>query len=374
MYFDKDKIKEALTLENIYSILEKLGGDPVYENFGIISRTICHNEYGEGTRKLYYYENSHLFKCYTECDAVFDIFALIKKAVKIQFDKDYNLYDSILYVLRETHIEDVDFIKEDDDIERLEDWKILEKTEKIQHLEPNNKLIELKTYDEDILNKLNYPIITPWENEGITREVIKHNKIGFYPGNDQITIPHYDMNARFIGLRGRFLVEEDANLYGKYRPLYINNLLYSHPLGLNLYNLNNSAKNISCAKTAYLFESEKSCLLFQSYFGIENDLSVACCGFNITDYQINLLLKLGVNYLLVCFDKQYQNIGDKEYIKLIEKLKLIDEKYRSILRIGFVFDKYNEFLLYKESPIDRGKERFLQLVNEKVILGDKNEI
>ena len=48
--------------------------------------------------------------------------------------------------------------------------------------------------------------------------------------------------------------------YGKYRPVKINNLLYNHPLGMNLYNLNNSKNNIKLFGKAIVFESEK--LLF----------------------------------------------------------------------------------------------------------------
>jgi len=87
-------------------------------------------------------------------------------------------------------------------------------------------------------------------------------------------------------LRGRSLSEEDAQLYGKYRPIRVNNTIYNHPLGMNLYNLNNSRFNISKIKKAIIFESEKSTLLYQTYFGFDNDISTACCGSNISAYQM----------------------------------------------------------------------------------------
>ena len=49
---------------------------------------------------------------------------------------------------------------------------------------------------------------------------------------------------------------------------------YSHPLGMNLYNLNNSKNNIKDSSIAIVFEGEKSTLLYQSYFGLDNDISV----------------------------------------------------------------------------------------------------
>ena len=55
---------------------------------------------------------------------------------------------------------------------------------------------------------------------------------------------------------------------------------------MNLYNLNYSKNQIKNIKKAIVFESEKSCLLYKSYFGIENDISVACCGSSLSAYQV----------------------------------------------------------------------------------------
>ena len=120
--------------------------------------------------------------------------------------------------------------------------KILSNYDRIQNVEIGKvKHIQLKEYDNSILDRFNYDLkITPWLDEGISQEVIEHNKIGYYLGKDQITIPHFDINGRFVGLRGRSISELDCDLYGKYRPMYINKQMYNHPLGMNLYNLNNS--------------------------------------------------------------------------------------------------------------------------------------
>ena len=126
--------------------------------------------------------------------------------------------------------------------------------------------------------------IKPWLDEDISQEVLEHAVIGYFPPTGQITIPHFDPNNRFIGLRGRTLVKEEAERFGKYRPLVAGRQQYNHPLGMNFYNLNNSKDNIKQFGMAICFEAEKSCLKYQSYFGIENDISVACCGSNISAY------------------------------------------------------------------------------------------
>ena len=55
---------------------------------------------------------------------------------------------------------------------------------------------------------------------------------------------------------------------------------------MNLYNFNNSKDNIRLSKKAIVFEGEKSCLLYQSYFGLENDISVACCGSSLSSFEV----------------------------------------------------------------------------------------
>lgn len=55
MGYDKVKVKESIEPENVYDILEYFGAEPEMYSDYIISRTICHNGIGEGSKKLYYY-------------------------------------------------------------------------------------------------------------------------------------------------------------------------------------------------------------------------------------------------------------------------------------------------------------------------------
>ena len=232
----------------------------------------------------------------------------------------------------------------------------------------DKKNVVLKEYDEVILDRFNYQLkITPWLNENISQEVLDRARIGYYPGGDQITIPHFDINNRFIGLRGRTLCADEAEIYGKYRPLKINKLLYNHPLGMNLYNLNNSKDNIKTIKKAIVFESEKSTLKYATYFGMENDISVACCGFSISAYQIQLLMDCGAEEIIVAFDRQFKEIGDNEFKKLKANIIKLHNKNKNYVKMSFIFDK-NKITNYKDSPIDESKEKFLQLFKERIIL------
>ena len=366
LVFDKLKIREALTDENIYDLLQEWGGAPSRDTFGYTSATICHNPPGEGSRKLYYYENTGLFRCYTGCDSYFDIFELTTKVAKIQWNQEFDLNDAVRWIAQKFGFSgDHENRPEDED---LDDWKYLANYERIQDIELKDNSIILKEYDKSILDRFNYDVkIGPWLREGITQAAINQAQIGYYPGGDQITIPHFDKNGRFIGLRGRTLCADEGERYGKYRPMKINRELYNHPLGMNLYNFNNSKDKIAIMKKAFIFEGEKSSLLYQSYFGLENDISVACCGSSVSAYQIQMLLDAGAEEIIIAFDRQFQNIGDEEFKHLKTNLMRLRNKYKNFATISFIFDK-NMITNYKASPIDEGPEKFLQLFKERIIL------
>ena len=253
-------------------------------------------------------------------------------------------------------------------MKQLPDWKILANYDRLQEIEVKDRVVELKTYDKDILSRFNYTVkITPWLNEGICQDALNQAMIGFYPGGDQITIPHFDADGRFIGLRGRTLCKEEGELYGKYRPVKIGKQWYNHPLGMNLYNFNNSKDNIKLAKKAIVFEGEKSCLLYQSYFGLENDISVACCGSSLSSFQVQQLMDAGAEEIIIAFDRQFKEVGDEEFKHLKRNLLKLRSKYKNYVNISFIFDK-KMITGYKDSPIDCGKDIFLHLFKERIVL------
>lgn len=365
--FDKSEIRNALSIENIFDLLQEWGGDPIYTDFGLLSTTICHNAPGEGSKKLYFYENSKLFYCYTGCDSSFDIFELTIKIFDIQHNKKMDLNDAIRYIAARMGI--AGRLEDTPENNKLIDWDILSNYDRIQNIELNNKTnIVLKEYNNDILSRFEYQLkLTPWLNEDISQEVIDYANIGYYLGNDQITIPHYDAAGRLVGIRGRTMCQDEAELYGKYRPLRINNITYNHPLGMNLYGLNWAKNQIAIMKKVVVFESEKSVLKYMSLFGIENNIAVACCGSNLSIHQVQLLIEAGAEEIIVAFDKQYQTLNTKESKQWSTKLTKLYNKYKNDCLITFLWDK-GTLLGYKSSPIDEGKDIFLQLFKERILL------
>lgn len=363
--FDKNELKESLTIDQVFEFVAEIGGEPIMEKGGsvIMAKTICHNHIGEGSHKLYYYGNTHLFKCYTDCGDTFDIYELVMRA-KILAGEQWSLPKSIAYVARYFGIsaeDENDF----ENTEQLEDWSIFKKYKKTDE-DKKSQIVQLKIFDKDTLKNLPRPHILPWEEEGILSEVMNKRGICYDPCYEGIVIPHYNIDNELVGIRERTLIKENE-IYGKYRPAIINGQMYNHPLSFNLYDLNNSKEAIQVMKKTIVFEGEKSPMLYASYFGEENNIAVASCGSALINYQVKLLLSLGVKEIIIAFDKQFKEIGDDEWKRWTKKLKDINMKYGKECQISFMFDKW-DMLGYKDSPIDKGPDIFMELFKRRIIL------
>lgn len=366
--YDKDLIKSELTLEQIQDLLFEWDGEPELRNNIIVSKTICHC--GQ-SHKLYYYPNTTLFKCYTDCGETFDIYQLTQKVMsreqpKSRKDPNWNLPEAIDYIARHFGYAPNEN-KEESQLDIKEDLRILEKYDRINNIDINTQEIELKKYDDTFLKYLPHPIIKPWLDEGISQKVIDTAGICYDPKNNGIVIPHRDINNRLVGVRERTLIKEQAEQYGKYMPARIGGNMFNHPLSFNLYNLNMSKNNIQQLGKAFVFESEKSCLKYRSYFGGENDISCAVCGSSFIQYQCWLLINHGAKEIIVGFDHDFTDLSSESARKIIKNLQNIHKKYGQYINISFLWDK-NNLLGYKDSPVDKGKEIFLDLYKNRVML------
>ena len=118
-------------------------------------------------------------------------------------------------------------------------------------------IFNYKVYDRKILDCLPFIPSIDWLREGITIDTMKRYRIKYYGTEHKIVIPHYDYKNNLIGIRGRTLVREEAELFGKYMPLKIKGIMYNHPLSYNLYGLNMNLEYIRKAKKIFLFEGKR---------------------------------------------------------------------------------------------------------------------
>ena len=82
---------------------------------------------------------------------------------------------------------------------------------------------------------------------------------------------------------------------------------------------------------------------------------------------MDLLIGAGAKEIIIAFDKQFQVKGDDEFKHLVRNLKSIHRRYNNYVSVSFMFDKEN-ILDYKMSPIDKGKENFLKLFKNRIVL------
>lgn len=358
MAYNKDEVKESLEMEDIFSLLEQLGAEPEMFSDHIECFAICHGSDGPD-KKLWYYDNTHLFKCWTHCHDTFDVFGLLQKV------EGFSLNEAVYYVVQFFNLDWK--LTQTDAAMLTEDWKLFKRYEEISEIKINHDKIVLPEIDYNVLKNYPSPLVKPWIEEGISKEVCDYAGIKYDPVRGSILIPHFDENNRLIGIRQRTLVQEEE-VYGKYRPWQRGNKMYNHPLAFNLYNLNNSKENIRRMGVALVCEGEKSALKITEYLGTSNDISVAVCGSSISKYQFDLLLSFGMREMAVCFDKDFEQVGDENYYNVIEKLQKIYDKYSASCNVSFLFDKHGDKLEYKNSPTDQGKEVFMQLWKDRVFL------
>lgn len=348
---DLKEIENNLTPERVIELVTQLGSDEYIEKEEYIQfKTICHNEDpADASLKLYYYKKNKKFHCYTHCGDNFNIFELFKRRYEL-LNIPYNFYKDIILV-----------IAGDYKPEQKEGFYQVYKSE-YETYDKKEIEVAIPHINPSVLNTFTFYPTPEWLNDGISEEVMRRFGIRYSIDQNKIIIPHYDKDNFLIGIRGRALNEEDLAL-GKYMPVVIEGEMYAHPLGYNLYGLNMNKENIQRLKMAIIVESEKSVLQYDTMFGHENNICVAVCGSSVHAYQMDLLLDLGVEKVLIAFDKEGENYIERE--KYYKKINQICGRYNLRCQMGYIFD-YKNLLNLKDSPTDRGKETFLKLYKEAV--------
>lgn len=348
------EIIQLITLKEVGNFLLSLGVDEsdidIQEDY-LICPTICHNPLEEATSmKLYYYDKNKSFHCYTECSENFNIFELYRRYMRINH-YEVSFADAEEYVRQFIHNVAATSINQP-------------KKRETYHPVRKQSIIDLPAYREEVLDcfsNYHHPL---WLTEGISGETMNKYGIGFSIDQNKITIPHRDYRGKLVGIRSRAISEEDLK-FGKYRPMMVGDKMYNHQLGFNLYGLWENREAIKRNKQAIIVEGEKSVLLGDTFFS-NNNIAVATCGSQLNKFQINLLTqKLGVNEIILAFDKEYENLSDPECqpyrLKLIEKCA----KYRGLAIFYYIFDEHN-LLHKKDSPYDRGIDVFNELYRKRI--------
>lgn len=358
MSYSKEDVKNNIDENDVYSLLEFFGANPKMLADHIEATTICHN--GDSHR-LWYYFNSCMFTCFTQCGS-FDIIELVQKVKHID---DFN--SAIYFLVNFFNLQwKINNVSADIDYS-LEDWKIFDRAGQIEEIqEEDSKLhkIQLDAYDDSILKYYPQPRILNWEKEYISHDICNYLNIHYDPISGSVLIPHYDEDNRCVGIRQRTMIKDEEQ-YGKYRPWRRKKQQYNHALAFNLFGLNLAKENIQKAEVAIVFESEKAVAQYLTYFGLASDLAVAVCGSSLSRYQFETLQRYHAKEIVIAFDKDYKDNDDETNVEnFIKKMRRINDKYNAKCNLSFIVD-VDGLLDYKDSPTDKGKDVFLKLFRNR---------
>lgn len=250
---DFKELRQELTDEMIKEILSQFNVEPVEEDSDrIVFPTCCHNLDG-GSPKLYYFKNTKLFRCFTECSATFDIFTLLQKMYLLR-GQEISLRQAVsLCNLDASHLS-----PQDKSFSCVDDIKYMQELNNTYLV--NVDELEFTTYDPSVLKKytFDYLGLMPWIEEGIGIEALQKFNIKYDNYNRAIVIPNFDYNGNLIGLRARFFREEDI-VKGKYRPVYKGKgEWYNHPTGRTFYGIYENKNIIEKKRTVVIFEGKRS--------------------------------------------------------------------------------------------------------------------
>lgn len=355
-FLNAKDIVDSLTLTDVKNFLESLGVEQIEVNEEkqyLICPTICHNPINEAeSMKLYWYHNNKIFRCYTECNEAMSIFELYRRYMDLN-EYPISLFEAEEYVKNFLHNIVIN-------TKRISTFD--EESEKYKYTVNIPILKEYPKTTLDCFVKYYHP---SWLKDGIRADVMDEFNIRYSISQNKIVIPHFDINGRLIGIRARTLDTEEAEKYGKYRPIQVGDVLYAHPLQFNLYGIDKNQNSIRRRRSAIIAEAEKSVLLSRGYYG-EWSNCVACCGSTFNKYHISLLTNiLGANEIVVAFDKEYEDWRSEKAKKYRNKIENMCKKYMGQASFSYIWD-FDNLLNEKDSPFDKGKDIFEELYKNRI--------
>lgn len=184
-----------------------------------------------------------------------------------------------------------------------------------------------------------------WEAEGISREALQKFDVRYDSFSDRLVYPIRGQDGKIVNVGGRTLdpkwKEKNLRKYTYFRG-------WEGGMGV-IYGLWENMKSIKEKKEVIIFEGCKSVLLADTY-GFYN--TAALLTSHLSPKQMKLLIKLGCR-VVFALDKDV-DIRDDYNIKQL----------RQFVNVQYVYDK-NDLLGEKDSPVDKGKDVWKKLYEER---------
>ena len=338
-------IKAQITDDDIIALMDSMGIPLVSANSQyMVFPSCCHHADWEHHRpKLWFYTDSQRFHCWV-CQFDADIFGMVQKVHGCTFPQ------AVDYICHTLNINATEVVQDD----MRDPWQ-----RDLRRWLPNANIDEpdeLTAYDPAILSAFDHLYPTEWLEYGITRDSMDKFGIGWYARQACISIPVVQ-NGQLVGVRGRYTKRQDVDK-GKYRPIaMLDGTVLKFSTNQCLYGLDQNKAAIEKCHQVLLFESEKSILKADSWH-IHNSLAVF--GSNISKRHIEMLLELGVNDVVLCFDSDYKQVGDDDFQFFVAKMRKLAGKLTPYFSTSIVYNNQG-YDAYKCNIMDLPYDKAMKL-------------
>ena len=357
---DVKKLKRALTLAHYDMIIQRLG-IPIFSKSNSEWRLWTGDKNVnplEGSPKLIFYPDSHIFMGYT-AGRSYDIISLVQTRLAL-LKQPCSFLDACQFILDTTNInpDSISRIKKDD---HVYDWSNLERFIRVRKY--GNQLSE---YNRNIIDTL--PPLYPqaWIDEGISEETMDKYQIRYYERCNQTVIPCFDDEARLVGVRVRNW-DKDRVEQAKYMPLVtLDGQCYKFNTNQVFYGINYNKPEIERTGKVIIVESEKAVMKLDTYMGRHN-IALGMYGSNLGIQRRNQLLKMGVNTVSYVVDNDFIGQDDEFFEQWREKIRHFIKLWDGFCRVEIVWDNLG-LLGPKENATDRTKEVWEQLWENREII------
>lgn len=204
------------------------------------------------------------------------------------------------------------------------------------------------------INNFSAEIPTEWVEEGISENAIKKYEIRIDEKANRIVYPVYDNSLNLIGFKGR-------TRFKNYKEMRLQKYMNYNKIGTTDFFMGMKQNKDSILKnsTAIIFEGIKSVMKADDY---GYDYCLAAETSCINDEQVKILIQLGVKDVIIGFDSDV-SISDIIANKNIRKLRRFCNVYAISDKQRLLGNKDD-----KMAPVDKGKEIFDRLLEQKVRL------
>lgn len=339
LIYDTDMINDIC---DKVSILEYLQTQSEIKQVGQYYYCSCCNT-DEHTPSLCIYPDTNSFYCYS-CHQGGNLLSYLRNHEALPFNEALNKLCKL------AGVEEISSFAITENMIALKNIK-----RKLAHNEEENKEYKILDFQSDYLNKYKKEIPNEWIEEGIESDIMSKFDIRIDDRANRIVYPVWSNDDKFIGVKGRSRFNDDLIKQMKL-PKYMNyqKLDSVRYFGGMKYNRDSIIKH----GKIIIVEGIKT-VMHLSQWGY--DYCVSAETSSINQYQLEILIKLGVKEVIIGFDTDVPIQQIKKNCKMLQHFTNVtiikDRDYTDNRILGSPQDKL--------SPCDRGKEVFETLFNER---------